>query len=212
MSVSEVATDLAEVHEWILSRSMPDQPHRLRQCNHGREQGLWRHEHAPSVVAELTAALRRLEGHARRKLAGSSAARGECSERGWPITQIDELVPSRVSLNGLRLHSSGTVGPLELASLPESWLSSSCGVRRVSPLRSGLRAASRIRHSRHKLHFVCFGIVAGHFSTDLASQTAAVDDNACRRTGARPSRRSSRAPQQSAPCPRRCASADVRLW
>lgn len=38
--------------------------------------------------------------------------------------------------------------------------------------------------------FVCFGIVAGRFSTDLPRQAAAVNDNACRRTSARPSRRS----------------------
>lgn len=82
MSVSEVPTDLAD--------SMPES--RI----HGREDGLGHPERAPDVVAELTAALRTLEGHARRKLSGSSVARGEYSERGWPVTQVHELVPSRV--------------------------------------------------------------------------------------------------------------------
>lgn len=57
---------------------------------------MWRPERAPDVLAKLTAALRTLEGHAQEKLSGSSAARGECSERGWPVTQVDELVPWRV--------------------------------------------------------------------------------------------------------------------
>ncbi|SDK12941.1 hypothetical protein SAMN05216338_10917 [Bradyrhizobium sp. Rc2d] len=33
MSVSEIPTDLADAHARILSRSIPEQPHRLRQCN-----------------------------------------------------------------------------------------------------------------------------------------------------------------------------------
>lgn len=48
MSVSEVATDLAEAREWILSRSMPD----IRIASGsatGREHGLRRPERAPDV-------------------------------------------------------------------------------------------------------------------------------------------------------------------
>lgn len=84
-------------HTWPTPRVDPfaidaGHPHRVRQCNHGREHGLWRPERAPDVKQSSP----RRFGRWRAMLDGSSLEvmqRGENTQREAGRTQVGELVP-----------------------------------------------------------------------------------------------------------------------